>query len=324
MKLPVFLAAAALSLAGSALASNMIRAVIAVDQKIEIQNVPKPEPQAGQVRVRVHSVSVNPVDWKLVDWARPGTRQIPGRDFSGVIDAVGPSAGDWKVGDEVVGITVGSYAEYVLANVKSIARKPKNVSFDEAAGIGVVGETAWRAIVTVGDVKPGQRVLIHGGAGGVGSSAVQIAKARGAHVIATASARNHDFLRSLGAAEVIDYNTTKFEEKVKDIDMVLNTVDRETGMRSMSIIKSGGILVSIVGPMPAEACAAAKIRCAETGRANGELLSNVVELAEAGQFRVSIEQRLTLADTEKAWESNRKGHTRGKIILRVMPHQPMP
>jgi NADPH:quinone reductase-like Zn-dependent oxidoreductase len=191
------------------------------------------------------------------------------------------------------------------------------MSFEEAAGIGVVGETAYRAIVTVANVQKGQRVLIHGGAGGVGSSAVQIAKARGAYVIATASPRNHDFLRKLGADEVIDYNTTKFEDKVKDADVVVNTVDLDTGARSTKAVKPGGIIVSVVGPTPAEPCAAARVRCEQTGRVTGELLRHVVDLANEGKFAISIEQTLTLADAAKAWESNRAGHTRGKIVLTV-------
>ena len=168
---------------------------------------------------------------------------------------------------------------------KIAAPKPTKMSFEEASGIPVVGETAWRAIVTVADVQKGQRVLIHGGAGGVGSSAVQIAKARGAYVIATASPRNHDFLRKLGADEVIDYNTVRFEDKVKDADVVVNTVDADTGSRSIKVVKPGGIIVSVVGPAPAEACAAAKIRCEQTGRVTGELLRHGRGPGEPGRVR---------------------------------------
>jgi NADPH:quinone reductase-like Zn-dependent oxidoreductase len=213
--------------------------------------------------------------------------------------------------------TGGSYAEYALAAERAVASKPKSLSFEEAAGIPIAGETAWRAIVTVGDVQKGQRVLIHGAAGGVGSAAVQIAKARGAHVIATASPRNRAYLRSLGAEEVIDYNTTRFEEHVKDLDMVLNTVDPDTAARSVGVIRPGGILVSVAGPPPQEACAAAHIRCAVTGSVTGELLAPVVELANAGKFHVYVERKLPLAQAAQGWDENRARHTRGKIILVV-------
>jgi NADPH:quinone reductase-like Zn-dependent oxidoreductase len=203
--------------------------------------------------------------------------------------------------------------------VAAIAAKPAKISFAEAAGIGVAAETAWRAIVTVGNVQKGQKVLIHGGAGGVGASAVQIAKARGAYVIATASARNHAFLKSLGADETIDYNTVRFEQRLQGLDLVLNTADAETGARSVGVVKPGGMLVSVVGAPPAEPCAVAKIRCAVTGPANGKMLASVVELADAGKFQISVDKRVPLADAAQAWEDSRSGHVRGKIILDVMP-----
>ncbi len=255
---------------------------------------------------------------KLAARAAPGSRAIAGRDLAGVIDAVGDANGPWKKGDAVIALAQsGSYAEYALASTNAIARKPTKMSFDEAAGMPVVAETGWRAVVTVGEVKKGQRVLIHGAAGGVGSSAVQIAKARGAYVIGTASARNHAFLKSLGVDETIDYTTARFEDKVKDVDVVVNTADADTNARSIGVVKKGGILVSVVGAPDAAACSKAGIRCAITGSVNGQMLPNVVELANAGQFKVSIERRLPLAEANKAWEENRTGHTRGKIVLEV-------
>jgi NADPH:quinone reductase-like Zn-dependent oxidoreductase len=311
--------AAVLSVPAAA-AETMRAVVIGEGGSLRIEQVAKPEPKAGEIRVKVRAASVNPVDWKIALRADPAARLVPGRDLSGVVDAVGPDTQGFKAGDAVIAIAPGgSYAEYAVMPAKIAAPKPTKMSFEEAAGIGVVGETAYRAIVTVANVQKGQRVLIHGGAGGVGSSAVQIAKARGAYVIATASPRNHDFLRKLGADEVIDYNTTKFEDKVKDADVVVNTVDLDTGARSAKVVKPGGIIVSVVGATPAEPCAAAKIRCEQTGRVTGELLRHVVDLANEGKFAISIEQQLTLADAAKAWESNRAGHTRGKIVLTVAP-----
>jgi NADPH:quinone reductase-like Zn-dependent oxidoreductase len=296
-----------------------MRAAVVTDGVIKVQNVPVPEPAAGEVRVKVHAASVNPVDWKLADRSAKGASSTPGRDFAGVIDAVGPGVTKWKVGDAVIGVGAGSYAEYMVASADAIAAKPTKMSFAEASGMGVVAETAWRAVVTVADVQKGQKVLIHGGAGGVGSSAVQIAKARGAYVIATASARNHDFLKSLGADETIDYRSVKFEDKVKNVDVVVNTVDADTNARSVGVLKPGGVLVSVVGPAPAAPCAAAKIRCAETGKVNGQMLGQVAELANAGKFHISVEKRMSLTDAAKAWTESRDGHVRGKIVIDIAP-----
>ena len=304
--------------ASVASAPENMRAVVFSDGNFQLQTLPKPEPQAGQVRIKVRAASVNPVDWKQAARAAPGTRLIPGRDLSGVIDAVGDAAGPWKVGQGVIAIaTGGSYAEYAIASVKAMAAKPRRLSFAEAAGMPVVGETAWRALVTIANVEPGQRVLIHGGAGGVGSSAVQVAKARGAYVIATASPSHDGLLRSLGVDEVIDYHNVRFEEKLKDIDVVLNTVDADTGARSIAVVRPGGILVSVAGAAPATQCEAAKIRCAVTGPATGEMLGSLSELADQGKFRIHIDRQFPLAEAAKALELNRQGHTGGKIILEV-------
>ncbi len=302
----------------SAAAADSMRAVVVVDGKIQIQPVPKPEPQPGQVRIKVRAVSVNPVDWKIIARAAPGARVIPGRDLSGVIDAVGDAGGPWKVGQAVMAVAPGgSYVEYAISPVGAVAIKPRQVSFEEAAGMPIVGETAWRAMVTVANVQAGQRVLIHGGAGGVGSSAVQIAKARGAYVIATASPSHNALLHSLGADQVLDYNSVRFEDKLGNLDVVLNTVDADTGARSIGIIKPGGIFVSVVGPPPAAQCAAARIRCAVTGSATGEMLGHVSELAAQGKLHVHIDRRLPLAQAAEALDLNRQGHTGGKIILEV-------
>jgi NADPH:quinone reductase-like Zn-dependent oxidoreductase len=299
------------------MADNM-QAVVIVDGKPQMQTAAKPEPQAGQVRIKVRAVSVNPVDWKIADHAPPGSHLIAGRDFSGVIDAVGTSAGQWHAGQAVIAVaTGGSYAEYALAAASAVALKPARMSFEEAAGIPVVGETAWRSLVVVANVQPGQRVLIHGGAGGVGSAAVQVAKAKGAYVIATASPSHNALLRALGADELIDYHTVRFEDKVKNVDVVLNTVDADTNTRSIAVVKPGGILVSVVGPPAPEACAAAKIRCAIPGPVNGEMLGFLSDLAAQGKFHINIEAHLPWSDAGSAWETNRKGHTAGKIILEV-------
>jgi NADPH:quinone reductase-like Zn-dependent oxidoreductase len=309
------------ALAGAqALAAGSMKAAVISDGKVQIESVPIPEPGQGQVRIKVRAVSVNPVDWKVADRAASGTKSIAGKDIAGVIDAVGQGAAPWKVGDAVIGIAAqgsGSYAEYALASSAAIAAKPKKMSFEEASGIPVVAETAWRAVVTVGEVKKGQRVLIHGAAGGVGSSAVQFAKARGAYVIGTASARNHAFLKSLGVDETIDYTSTRFETVVKDVDVVVNTADAETNARSIGVVKKGGLLVSVVGAPSAEDCTKAGIRCSGVGSVNGQMLPAIVDFANNNKYGINIEQKMTLADAAKAWEINRAGHVRGKIVLVV-------
>jgi NADPH:quinone reductase-like Zn-dependent oxidoreductase len=296
--------------ASAACAADNMRAVVFVDGQLQMQSVPEPQPKAGQVRIKVHAASVNPVDWKQTTRPEPGNRFIPGRDLSGVIDAVGDGGGAWKVGQAVIALaTGGAYAEYAIASVDALALKPRRLSFEEAAGIPVVGETAWRALVTIANVQPGQRVLIQGGAGGVGSSAVQIAKARGAYVIATASPSHNELLRSLGADEVVDYHVAGFEEKLKDIDVVFNTVDPETGARSIAIVKPGGMLVSVLGAAPAQPCDVARIRCAVTGHATGDMLPLLSQLADEGKFRVHIDRQFPLAEAAQALELSRQGHT---------------
>jgi NADPH:quinone reductase-like Zn-dependent oxidoreductase len=289
--------------------------------KLAIQSKPIPEPAANEVRIKVRAAGVNPVDY-----GRFGTREgaVPGFDASGVIDAVAPGVTAWKKGDEVIVMApVGSYAQYVIAPLERVAKKPTTISFEEAAGIPVVGETAYRALHEVARLQKGQRILIHGGAGGVGSAAVQIAKAQGAYVIATASPRNHEFLRSIGANEVIDYNTIKFEEKVKGVDVVLNTADLDTGTRSLTpgVIKPDGILVTVVQPTTAEQCAAAKMRCGRPDRTTGpsvtDLLTKVGALVDGGKYKINVDQTFTLANAQQAWDLGRQKHTRGKLVIKV-------
>jgi len=193
----------------------------------------------------------------------------------------------------------------------------------KTAGVPVAAETAYRALHEAGGIKSGQTVLIHGAAGGVGSAAVQIAKAAGARVIGTASPNNHEFLKSLGADEVIDYRTQKFENVVKDVDLVLNTVDAATGARSIGVVKTGGVLVTVVGAPDRTACAVARIRCArpnrDTGAPSADLLERVAELADAGKFKVHVEATYPMEEAAKAWAKSRDGHTRGKLVIQVSP-----
>jgi NADPH:quinone reductase-like Zn-dependent oxidoreductase len=289
---------------------------------LSVRELPVPKPGAGEVLIKVRAAGVNPVDWKAAG-GRVG--QVPGTDVSGVIDTLGEGVSGWKVGEPVLGFArqSGSYAEYALVPVNSLARKPKSLTFEEAAGVPVAAETAYRALHETGGIKPGQTVLIHGAAGGVGSAAVQIAKAAGARVIGTASANNLEFLKSIGADQVIDYRAQKFEDLVKNVDLVLNTANAETNARSIGVVREGGILVSIVAAADATACAAAKIRCARpdrsTGAPNADLLARVGELADAGKFKVHVDGIYPMSDAAAAWAKSRDGHTRGKLIIQVTP-----
>jgi NADPH:quinone reductase-like Zn-dependent oxidoreductase len=323
------LATIALGLVAQAAPDKMQAVEVGEGGRLSVQTRPVPRPGVGEVLIRVRAAGVNPVDWKS---ARRRLGMVPGADVSGTIDSLGEGVTGWKVGEPVLGVAFesGSYAEFAVIPVSVLAKKPRSMTFEQAAGVPIAADTAYRALHEAGRIARGQTVLIHGAAGGVGSVAVQIAKAAGARVIGTASPNNHEFLRSIGADQVIDYRSQKFEDVVRNVDLVLNTVDADTNARSIRVVREGGALVSIVGPPNAEACAAAKIRCAMTDRATGastaELLARVGELADAGKLKMFVDESYSLADASKAWQKSRAGHTRGKLIIKVsegptMKHQ---
>ena len=331
MRTVIGITSLALCVGASALAAppTMQGVVVSADGSLSVATLPVPTAGQNEVLIKVRAAGVNPVDWKI---ARSRVGQVPGTDVAGVIDTLGAGVTGWKVGEPVLGFArrSGSYAEYAVIPVDSLAHKPNGLTFEEAAGVPIAAETAYRALHETGHIERGQTVLIHGAAGGVGSAAVQIAKAAGARVIGTASANNHDFLVTLGADQVIDYRQQKFEDAVKNVDLVLNTADAETSARSVAVVRPGGVLVSIVGPPDAAACAAAKIRCVrpdrDTGASNAIMLARVVELADAGMFKVFVEQTYAMADAAQAWDQSRSGHTRGKLVISVsagptMKHQ---
>jgi NADPH:quinone reductase-like Zn-dependent oxidoreductase len=323
MRLIPIVSALALCVVAQAAPDKMRAVEVGPDGTLTVQTRPVPQPKAGEVLVKVRAAGVNPVDWKVAS-RRAG--MVPGADVAGTIDSVGEGVTKWKAGDQVLGVAreSGGYAEYAVIPVTTIARRPKSLSWEQAAGLPIAAETAYRALHEVGGIKKGQTVLIHGAAGGVGSAAVQIAKAAGARVIGTASAVNHEFLKSLGADEVIDYRAQRFEDVAKNVDLVLNTVDADTYQRSVGVVNSGGTLVTIVGgPDLSAACAAAKIRCArpnrETGAPSADLMEKVAELADAGKFKVAVEETFPMENAGKAWEKSRAGHTRGKLVIVVSP-----
>jgi NADPH:quinone reductase-like Zn-dependent oxidoreductase len=295
---------------------------------MKYEDAPRPQPAAGEVLIRVHAAGINPVDRAVrqgyfkerMPYKLP---MIPGWDVAGVVEAAGAGASRLKPGDQVYGRTDlardGSYAEYMVARESEIALKPKSIDFVTAAAIPLAALTAWQALFDNAKLAAGQTVLIHGAAGGVGHFAVQLAKIKGARVIATASQRNHEFLRSLGADQVIDYNTTRFEDVAHDVDVVLDTITGETADRSYGVIKKGGFYVSILRPPATEKAAALGVRTGHTFvQANVAELDEIAKLVDSGKLKATIEKVFPLAEAAAAHDLNATGHTRGKIVLRVV------
>lgn len=300
----------------------------------ELATMPVPPQGMGEVLVRVAAAGVNPIDAKTR--AGKGTsahiREFPavlGIDFAGTITAPAYLGHDLQPGTEVFGIVgaprmSGSYAETVTAGVVSLARKPASLSLIEAAAVPCVALTAWGAVHDAGRVKPGDRVLVHAGAGGVGHVAVQLAAAEGAHVVATASERNHEWLRSLGAAEVIDYRSTPFENATGDIDVVidlLGNVTADTGRRSLRVMKPGAMIVNVPSnswPEIMAESAAAGMRSTDLKQIpDGRVLAELASRIDAGTLTVHVDRVFELAEAAEAHRALEEGHTRGKLVLRV-------
>lgn len=303
---------------------------------LKYESVDRPIPAAGEALVRVKAAGVNPVDWKIRDGMGKAVGLtvpfIPGYDVAGVIDSIGPAdsakldAAGFKVGDEVYAYIAvargGGYAEYASVPLSALAKKPAHASFEQAAAVPVAGLTAWQALFDKGELKAGQTVLIHGAAGGVGHFAVQLAKWKGATVIATASASNHEFLKKLGADVLIDYSTEKFEEVIAarglKVDLVLDSIGGDTQARSLPVLNKGGMLVSIVQPPDQAALKELGVRgTVFMVQPSGDQLKQLAERIDAGDVTPHVSQTFPLAEAGKAQEASRTGKTRGKIVLKV-------
>ena len=290
-------------------------------------DAPMPSISPTDVLVRVVGASVNPVDWKIREGYLRQMISYPlpltlGWDVSGVVEAVGSGVSRFNVGDAVYSLPDlkrnGTYAEYVAIRADEVAHKPKTISHIEAASLPLAGLTAWEALFTVGQLAEKQRVLIHAGSGGVGSLAVQLAKARGAFVIATTSGRNCAFVKSLGANEVIDYRTQRFQEVAKDIDVVFDTIGGEVQDASWSVLKPGGILVSIISPPPDERAKALGMRGVFVFiEPNADILAQLAELVDTGSLRPIVGAEFALKDIAKAHALSQTGRAVGKIVLYV-------
>jgi NADPH:quinone reductase-like Zn-dependent oxidoreductase len=318
--------------------STQMRAISATrpggPEVLELIETAKPQPGLVEVLVRVHAAAINPTDWKTRargDWEERGKPReapaIPGFDVSGVVEAVGFGVTLFQPGDEVFGMPMfphfpGAYAEYVTAPPRHFAKKPAGLSHIEAAALPLVSLTAHQALVDMAKVQPGQRVLIHAAAGGVGHVAVQIAKALGAYVIGTASAAKHDFVRGLGADEVIDYTAVDFADAVKDVDAVIDTIGGDYNERSLRTLRDGGTLVSLTQLVTDET----KAEAAQRGITADFMLVEpdhagmqaVAALVESGKLRVVVDTVFPLAEAARAHALGEAGRTSGKIVLAVV------
>lgn len=302
--------------------------------QLKPSKLPTPPVADNEVQIQIHYTSVNPVDWKI----REGylANRLPhafpiilGWDAAGVITAVGANVKKWKVGDEVFAycrkptVQWGTYAEYISVEENSVAAKPKNLTFAQAAAIPLVGLTAWQALFDAAKLKKGETVLIQAGAGGVGSLAVGLAKQAGATVITTASASHHDYLKKLGADNIIDYKKENVLDKVKKlypkgIDVVLETIGGKTLEESMKMLKPGGRLISILEQLDPQVAAKNKIEFHYVFVSpNGAQLQQIGSLLENRQISLPAIEEMALADAAVAQEQVRQGHTEGKIVLKV-------
>jgi NADPH:quinone reductase-like Zn-dependent oxidoreductase len=316
--------------AGVAQAADMQAAVVS-GARIRVQNVPRPAPRKGEVQVRIRFAAVNPADWKrasgspedpLIGRPLPGRAAVPGLDASGVITAVGAQVTGLRVGQAVLlwSRSGGTYAQYVAVPATDVAVMPAGLDFAQAACLPHAGLAAWNLLIDIAGVRAGQSVLVLGGAGGVGSAAVQIAHLRLARVAATASAVHATYLQELGAETVIDYHSQHFEEQLRDVDVVLNAVDADNAYRGLSVLRRGGVLTSLNGLPPAAQCAAHGVRCAGRqvgGTPTAVVLRQLAQWTAAGAFKVNIDRTFELDQVLQAWSYSQAGHARGKVALHI-------
>jgi len=295
-------------------------------ERLQLETIDRPEPGPTQVLIRVCAASVNPVDYKTRSGSFPPVKreQLPkilGRDVSGVVERVGEQVIKLHPGDAVYAMLDaehGGYAEYVAVEAELCTLKPVSLTHAEAAAVPLAALTAWQGLFDHGQLKPKQRVLIHGGAGGVGHFAVQLAKAKGAEVITTVSGTDIEFARELGADVVIDYRAQAFDEQVKDVDLVFDLVGGEAQQRSWSVLKQGGRIVSTIAqPSEEEARkhnAQAIVFMAQPDAAE---LSQIARLLDEAQVRSIVTAQLPLAEAGKAQETLERDHVRGKVVLQI-------
>lgn len=288
--------------------------------------VERPEPKADEVLVKVYAAAVNPADWKIRDgMGEQFGFKLPlilGGDIAGTVEAVGDSVESFEQGDAVYGMTLsslsGGYAEYAVTKADAIALKPESLNFEEAAAIPIAALTAWQAMFDLANLSSGQSILITGASGGVGSMAVQLAKAKGAIVIGTASGKNEQYVRDLGADEFVDYTRQPFEAVVKDVDVVFDTIGNDTQERAFQTLKKGGFLVTSAEALSEEKARelgveAERVFC----KPNAQQLAEINRLIDEGKLKIHVETILPLPEVKKAHQLSQSGRTRGKIVLQV-------
>lgn len=287
---------------------------------LEVVTLDLPEVAADEILVRVKAAGVNPVDWKGVI---NGIFQMPyilGSDIAGIVEKVGANVTKFTAGQEVIGslewATQGAFAEYVVTKEQYLAPKPTNLSFEEAAAVPLAALTAWQGLFDKLDIQPGQKVLIQAAAGGVGLFSLQLAKWKGAYVVATASQKNADFLKELGADEVIDYTTTDIAEAAQGLDAVYDSMANSEQL--FKVLKKGGRYISITAKPSAELAESYGISATNfLFHSNPEQLEQLVELIEAGTVKVFLDKTFALTETKAALTYQKQGHSRGKNVLVV-------
>lgn len=294
---------------------------------MQLDQIEQPIPATDEVVIKVFAASINPVDAKMREGKYPVVTEkdfpyVLGRDVSGEIADAGQSVSSFLMGDEVFAFLApdhGGYEEFVIAKSDEIATKPQSLDHVQAAAVPLAGITAWQGLFDHGKLEAGQRVLIHGGAGGVGHLAIQFAKARGAWVATTASAADRDFLNGLGADQIIDYKSERFETVVEPVDLVFDLVSGETQDRSFSIIKNGGALISTLTEPNRQRAEARGIRSGRyTAQPNGAQLQKIAELIDSGRVKVHVDRTYGLREAAAAQEALQEDHIRGKIVLKVL------
>jgi NADPH:quinone reductase-like Zn-dependent oxidoreductase len=292
-----------------------------------VEEIPSPRVGPKDVLVRIEAASLNPLDVKLQSGVMHQFFPLSfpytlGTDFAGTVEGVGSMVARWQTGDKVVGrldpISGGALAEFAVVPGMQLAAAPPTISIENAAGIPTAAGTAWQALFEIAKLQRGQSVLVHAGAGGVGSFAVQFARLVGARVIATASGAGIELARELGADQVIDYRAVDFTKEVSDVDLVLDTLGGDTQQRSFGVLRNGGTLISTTAP-PDEAMAKAHQLSAAFvfHQSNSQRLAVLLGLFDAGMFKVTVDRHVTLMDLASAFDHQRSGRARGKIIVKL-------
>jgi NADPH:quinone reductase-like Zn-dependent oxidoreductase len=294
-------------------------------EQLSYDDVEIPQTETNLVLVRVNAASVNPVDYKLAsgmlkDLVKLSLPWIPGGDFSGIVESIGSAVVGIKKGDAVFGNSPGggAYSQFIAVGSDLITSKPPRLDHIQAASVPLAAQTAWQGLFDHGELRAGQKVLIHGAAGGVGSFAVQLARWKGARVFATSTASDIEYLHDLGADDVINYKDVSFEKAMKDIDLVFDLIGSDTQTRSFSVLKAGGRLVSTVQPPSEDMAARYKVfAMIMRMQPTAKRLSLLGELLDQGKIKTVVDKTFSLAQTKEAWTYIMNSHSHGKIVLVV-------